>query len=114
VPGQSRTATVTVLGPVCTIPIITAQSPAQKVTLRKTVTLTVAATGTAPLTYQWYEGPVDTITKPVGTNSQTFTSAALSNSTQFWVKVTNGCGSANSTAIAVTVDKGRKRAVGHR
>jgi Ig-like domain CHU_C associated len=111
---QSRTVVITVQV-LCTAPAITAQSPPQKVSLGKTVTLSVTATGTGPLTYQWYQGPVNTITTPVGTNSPTFTSEALKNSTQFWVKVTNSCGSTNSNAIAVTVDKGRsRRAVGHR
>lgn len=40
----------------CTPPSITSQPQSQTITAGQTATLTVTATGTAPLSYQWYQG----------------------------------------------------------
>ncbi|HEV7912585.1 MAG TPA: hypothetical protein VGP22_02360 [Albitalea sp.] len=60
------------------------------------------ASGTAPLSYQWYEGVSGTTTTPIGTNSASFTTPALTTTTSYWVRV-SGCTpavSANSAAQA--------------
>lgn len=69
-------------------------------------TLTVTAAGTAPLTYQWYQGLSGVTTTPVGSNQATFTpNPALNATTNFWVKVTNAANisGANSATATVTV-----------
>ena len=72
-----------------------------------TATLTVTASGTAPLTYQWYQGNKGVTTTPVGTNSATFTTPALTATTNYWVKVTNASNTtgAQSNAATVTVNQ---------
>jgi hypothetical protein len=66
-----------------------------------TTTLSVTASGTGPLTYQWYQG-----TSPAGTNSSSFTTPALGITTTYWVKVTNVANpsGANSNVATVTVN----------
>jgi hypothetical protein len=111
--GEVETRTVTINVSQCTAPAITTQPAAtQKIPTGTTVTLSVAATGTGTLHYQWFQGAVGDTSKPVGTDSATFTSAPLTASTSFWVRVTNDCGETPSTATAVEVMKPRRRAVG--
>ncbi len=105
VTSTSTTATVT---------IAAAATPATVISGPSSVTidaganpiLTVSAGGTAPLTYQWYQGLSGVITTPVGANQTTFTpSPALSNTANYWVKVTNAANpsGANSTTATITV-----------
>lgn len=99
----SNTAVLTVN--VAGFPAITTQPTNQSVTAPATATFTVVATGTGPLTYQWYRG-AGTGT-PVGTNSATYTTAATSvgadNGAQFHVVVSNGLGSVDSNLVTLTV-----------
>ncbi len=64
----------------------------------------MSATGTAPLTYQWYQGTSGNTSAPVGTNSASFTTPALNATTNYWVKVANAVGSASSQTVTVTVN----------
>ncbi|MCX6633601.1 MAG: SUMF1/EgtB/PvdO family nonheme iron enzyme, partial [Acidobacteria bacterium] len=68
-----------------------------------TADLTVTASGTAPLLYQWYEGASGNTAKPVGTNSASFRTPALTAAATYWVRVTNACGQADSAAATVSV-----------
>ena len=80
--------------------IVTAPS-AQSVTVGDPVTFTVAATGTAPLLYQWYQG-----TTPVGGNDPFYAipSAQPANAGAYTVQVTNAIGSGvTSSAAPLTV-----------
>ncbi len=85
-----------------TAPTITTQPVAQTVTAGATATFTVAASGTAPLTYQWYLNGA-----AAGTSSATYT---ISNTTtgqsgdSVYVKVSNGAGSATSNTVVLTVN----------
>jgi hypothetical protein len=115
---QSDAAIVTVTqGTPCTAPSITTQ-PASVTTILgvPALTFTVAATGTSPLIYQWYRGAKGDTSKPVGTNSPSFTSGAITGNTSFWVRVSNTCNgtqSADSDAAVVTVSVARHRPVRH-
>ena len=82
-------------------PTITSQPTSQTIVSGSTATLTVTASGSSPLTYQWYQGEVGTTTTPVGTNSASFTTPALSATTTYWVRVSNSAGSVNSTLATV-------------
>jgi len=96
---NSNTATVTV----CNATGITTHPVSQTINSGQTATLSVVASGSAPFTYQWYEGASGTTTTPVGTNSASFTTPALTATKSYWVKVTGGCGSANSNAATISV-----------
>lgn len=84
-------------------PVITVDPSDQTVVSGTTASLHVTVTGTAPLTYQWYQGPTGTTTTPVGTNSSSFTTPNLSVDTQYWVRVTNTHGSDDSDTADLTI-----------
>ncbi|HEV7573951.1 MAG TPA: M57 family metalloprotease [Thermoanaerobaculia bacterium] len=92
-------------GPGCTPVSIAIQPTAsQSVNSGGAVTLTVTAGGTAPFNYQWYQATstLDT-SHPVGSNSPSFTTPALTQATSYWVSVTNACGVANSNIAAINI-----------
>ncbi len=107
--ADSPTANVTVG---CAAPTITAQPQSLTSARDGSVTLSVSATGALPLTYQWYEGSVGDTSTPVGTGSTTFVTPLLGATTTYWVRITNACGSADSTAATVTVEGGLRRRIG--
>jgi hypothetical protein len=87
--------------------LITQQPETAYVDVGDTVTYTVAATSTLPLTYQWYSAPAGsaTFTAISGATNTTFTvsSAALTdNDTDYKVVVSNGV-SANATSNTVSL-----------
>ena len=99
--AMSAAATLTV-NPAVTAPAITTQPASRSVTAGLTATFTVAASGTAPLTYQWQKngtaisgGTVASYTTPV--------TALTDNGSTFVVVVTNSAGSATSGAATLTV-----------
>ena len=65
--------------------------------------LNVTATGTPAPSYQWYQGTSPSTTTPVGTNSSSFTTPALSTATSYWVKVSNTFGNVNSNTAVVSI-----------
>lgn len=69
----------------------------------QTATLTVAATGSGPLVYEWFEGVASITTTPVGIDSSIFTTPVLASTRQYWVRVSNAFGVAQSATITVTV-----------
>jgi hypothetical protein len=98
---DSVTATVTVL---CTVPpSITVQPASVTINAGQSTTLNVTANSAGSTTYQWFQGAAPSMTTPVGTNSSSYTTPALSSTTSYWVKVSNGCGSVNSNTATVTV-----------
>jgi Abnormal spindle-like microcephaly-assoc'd, ASPM-SPD-2-Hydin/Immunoglobulin I-set domain len=83
-------------------PAITTQPANQTVIAGKTALFTVAASGTAPFTYQWSKNgsPIN------GANSSTYTTPAettADNNAKVTVAVSNSAGSATSNAAVLTV-----------
>jgi hypothetical protein len=97
----SNTATITV-NSVPTPPTITTQPSSQTIGFGATAALSVAASGPG-LSYQWYAGASGVTANPVGANSSSYTTAALTNNTKYWVRVSNINGSADSAAAEITV-----------
>jgi hypothetical protein len=86
-------------------PTITTQPASQAVTAGQTATFSVAATGTAPMTYQWKKGG----TAISGATSSSYTTPAetiADNSAQITVMVTNSAGTATSNPATLTVNAG--------
>ncbi len=71
-----------------------------------TATLSVTAAGFPVPTLQWYQGNSGDTSTPVGTNSSSFTTPALTTTTSYWVRATNSGGTADSNAAIVTVTAG--------
>jgi len=95
----STAATLTVNTP----PSITTQPASQTVTVGQTANFSVAATGTAPLGYQWNKNG----TAISGATSSTYTTPASTssdNGAQFTVTVNNSVGTVTSTAATLTVN----------
>ena len=82
---------------------ITGEPQSASIQAGQSATLSVTATGSAPLTYQWYEGLAGAVDKPVGTNAATFQTPALTETTSYWVRVSNPGRSVDSVAATVTV-----------
>jgi hypothetical protein len=91
-----------------TPPTITTQPLSQAIAPGHTAMLSVAASGTAPLTYQWYLGSSGTTTGPIGgATSSSYTTPALTSTTSYWVRVSNAYGMADSSSATITVTSGR-------
>jgi hypothetical protein len=104
--AESPTITISPATQQCTAPTITVQPGNQTIAPGATATLNVEATGTAPLSYQWYQGSLGDTSNPVSTLKM-FTTPALNVTTSYWVRVTNSCqnGTANSTLAIITVSQ---------
>jgi hypothetical protein len=97
----SNSATLTV-NPAQIAPSITTQPASQTVSVGQTATFTVAATGTAPLSYQWLNNG----TSISGATSSSYTTPATTssdNGTVFQVTVSNSIGSVTSASAALTI-----------
>jgi Phosphoesterase family/Putative Ig domain/Abnormal spindle-like microcephaly-assoc'd, ASPM-SPD-2-Hydin/Immunoglobulin domain len=98
----SAAATLTVTA-AAVAPSITTQPANQTVTAGQTATFSVAATGTAPLSYQWNKNG-STIT---GATSSSYTTPATTSSdsgSSFAVVVSNSAGSVTSNTATLTVN----------
>lgn len=95
----SATATLSISTPpaVSTIPGITYVRRGENTSLQ------VEASGTAPLTFQWYQGISGDTSMPVGVGGSTFATPDLSTSTNYWVRVTNAFGSDDSSTFEIAV-----------
>ncbi|HZV88358.1 MAG TPA: hypothetical protein VFF95_12470 [Candidatus Binatus sp.] len=100
--ATSSAATLTV-NAATVAPSITSQPANQTVTAGQTASFSVAATGTAPLNYQWQKNSVAIS----GATSSTYATPATTssdNGAQFTVLVSNTAGSATSSAATLTVN----------
>jgi hypothetical protein len=101
--GSAMSATVTLtVTAAATAPTITQQPVSVTVTVGQSAAFSVIATGTAPLTYQWFMNGT-----AAGTNSSTFSIAQAATGqtgAQIHVKVSNATGSATSNTVTLTVN----------
>jgi hypothetical protein len=89
--------------PAQVIPSITTQPASQTVTAGQTATFTVAATGTAPLSYQWRKNGA-TINGATSSSYTTPATTSSDNGAQFTVVVSNSAGSTTSNAAILAVN----------
>src|SRR5580693_3679178 len=100
--ATSNTVTLTVNPVAPTAPAITQQPANATVTAGQSATFTVTATGTAPLTYQWFMNG-----SAVGTNSNSYTisqTTLAQTGAQIYVTVTNAVSTATSQTVTLTVN----------
>lgn len=105
--GTADSTTITVTPIACLAPNITTQPAGQTIASGGTANLQVGHGGSTPFTYQWYQGSIGDTSNPVpGANQRTFTTPTLTQTTSYWVSVSNNCGSVNSDAATITVQGG--------
>ena len=88
----------------CTPPKILGINQPQSTTVRRgqRATLKVTPSAGGLYTYQWYQGHAPLISSPIAnSNSAELTTPVINEVTQFWVRVTNPCGSVNSLTATV-------------
>lgn len=89
----------------CKPPMIlgTGQPQTQLVDRGRTTSFTVQQAGSAPATYQWYQGFTGMTRNPVaGATGPTLTTGPINDFAPYWVRVTNACGTQDSmTAFAI-------------
>lgn len=92
------------IGPVTAPPpSITIHPVSVSISSGASTVLSVTATGEA-LTYQWYAGLSGDVANPIaGANGSTFDTGPLSGPANFWVRVTNPCGTADSNTAAISI-----------
>src|SRR3954452_24253315 len=102
--ADSNVAVLTV--PECTAPAIVTQP--SNVTLTGGETFSVAVVATGATSYQWFRASSGDPSNPVsGATGPVFTSSITNvGPTNFWVRITNECGSTNSNTVTVTTQCG--------
>ncbi|HEX2834608.1 MAG TPA: M12 family metallo-peptidase [Thermoanaerobaculia bacterium] len=100
--GCASTDYVNVAVSSCTAPVLTTVLPvSHAITLGTSVELNATATGSGPITYQWYVGTSGNTSTPAAPGNGI--SASPTSTTNYWVRATNSCGSVDSATITVTV-----------
>ena len=83
---------------------IAEQPTDQTIDYGQTATLTVEVNGTEPFSYQWYQGDSGDVSQP-RVNIKTFTTQPLTQSTRYWVRISNPTGNIDSKTVTITVNK---------
>lgn len=104
--GDTRDAATPTMGAdegttVCIAPAITTQPAAQAACIGGNASFTVTATGTG-LTYQWRKGGVNIAGATNAT--YTITGVAAGDAANYDVVISNGCGTATSNAVALSLN----------
>jgi FG-GAP-like repeat/Immunoglobulin domain len=102
---NSATATVTVNQPTCTPPSITTQPQSQTINAGSTATLSVNAVGTPAFTYQWFVGTSGNTSTPIASGTTSTITVSPTQTTSYWVRVSNGCGVTSSATATITVNQ---------
>lgn len=90
---------------ICDPPVLqTINNPrSQSVTRGSTVTLSVQPEAGGPFTYQWYSGHAGFTSTPIeNSNSPNFTTPAISSTSEFWVRISDACGTIDSQTATIT------------
>ena len=82
-------------------PVITSDPRLQSSAMGQSATLNVVAAGSA-LTYQWYQGTSGQTAKSIdGATSASFVTPFVTQSTDYWVRISNGGGRVDSATLTV-------------
>ena len=99
-----KQSTIQVL-PRCKPPTIDLQPTSQYVKLNEQATMTVEASGSTTLKYQWFIGEPGDLSNPIfGATAAKFVSLPMIEDTKFWVRISNDCGFVESESVTVFVD----------
>jgi hypothetical protein len=98
-------APVTITITPCTAPAFVIQPHGGSIVSASTAVVVAEAIGTAPLHFQWFAGHVGDASTPAGSDSSTLSVERLMQTTTYWLRVTNDCGSVDSSEATVVVDE---------
>jgi len=107
--GNTSDSSVVIVS--CLAPQILTQPQNQTVTAGSTGVLSITVTGTSPIV-TWYQGAKGDTSKPIGAGP-TIAIPSIAQTTQFWARAANACGSADSDAAIVTLLLSRRHASRH-
>ncbi|MEZ5317135.1 MAG: CAP domain-containing protein [Vicinamibacterales bacterium] len=94
-----------------TAPAITMQPTGGTLSPGQAATMTVGATGSGPLAYQWYVGPSGATGSPIaGATGASYMTPSVFSTTTYWVRVSNPYGTVDSNGATVTVVSGSSSA----
>jgi hypothetical protein len=96
--GGRNSATATI-GSTCVAPAIS--GPFKRAVSGGTE-ISITTTGTTPQNFQWYVGASGNLSSPIAGATASWIVVNPSVSTQYWVRVTNGCGGRNSGTVTVS------------
>lgn len=85
-------------------PAISMQPAGQSIASGQTASVSVMSTGTPPMHYQWFEGESGNESNQVGTDSSAFVTPELTETTDYWVKISNGAGELNSATATISIE----------
>lgn len=103
--GESTASNSFLVTVYCDPPLILAtnQPKTQTVTRGSVALLDVAAAGTGPYKYQWFVGHTGQTRFPLaGGTEKSFTTSSINDTSYYWVRVYNACGSADSQTATIT------------
>lgn len=102
--GTCVTNGPTITVDVCNAPVIDVQPVSTRSFAGAATTLSVSASSSRPLTYQWYRGSAGDTANPIGaaTSSPSVT-VSPTTETSYWVRVINGVCSTDSAAATVSI-----------
>jgi hypothetical protein len=92
--------------PACTPPSMTVQPFGASINGGNSAQLSAAATGTAPLSYQWFVGTTGDTSTPVNGGTTSTIVVAPATTTSYWVRVTGACApvaNSNTATVLVTI-----------
>jgi hypothetical protein len=97
-------ATDVICNPPFLLALPSSQPQSQVIRSGSSITLSVKNESAGGAKYQWYNGHTGFASSPIaGATSASWTSPAITSSQEYWVRVTNGCGSADSQTAVITV-----------
>ena len=67
-------------------------------------TLSISVTGSPAPNVQWYQGQTGDTSIPVGSNSTTFITPNLAQTTSYWARVSNAGGSIDTATVTVSIE----------
>ena len=98
--GSRQIDSAAALVSVCTPPTVVSHTPSVWITKGATRQLNVEGQGT-DVTYRWYRGQSGDTTNSIGNSFSVFVTPA--DTTSYWARVSNGCGSDDTETIVVSV-----------
>lgn len=101
-PDNQTASTIALVKP----PVVQEDPVGEDVAVNQSAKLSVQRGGLGPISYQWYAGQPGDVSTPVGGDSATLETGALSEPTWFWVRLSTDYGTVDSDAFLIELTSG--------